>query len=44
MKAFVRTSTEVKNTIRTNRSIFEQRSNAKDDYDLVTRELMGMTS
>ena len=44
MKAFIRTSTEVKNTIRTGRSIFEHRSNAKDDYDLVTRELMGLTS
>lgn len=44
LKAFVRTSTEVKNTIRTGKTIFEHRSNAKDDYDLVTRELMGMTS
>lgn len=44
MKAFVRTSTEVKNTIRTGKTIFEHKSNAKDDYDLVTRELIGMTS
>lgn len=44
MKAFIRTSTEVKNTIRTGKTIFEHKSNAKDDYDLVTRELMGMTS
>ena len=41
LKAFVRTSTEVKNTIRTGRTIFDNRSNAKEDYDLVTRELMG---
>jgi chromosome partitioning protein len=44
LKAFVRTSTEVKNTIRTGRTIFDNRSNAKEDYDLVTRELMGFTN
>lgn len=44
MKTFIRTSTEVKNTIRTGKTIFEHKSNAKDDYDLVTRELIGMTS
>ncbi len=42
LKAFVRTSTEVKNTIRTGRSIYDHKSNAKEDYDLVTKELMGL--
>jgi chromosome partitioning protein len=44
VKAFIRTSTEVKNTIRTGSTIFDHKSNAKEDYDLVTRELIGMTS
>lgn len=42
LKAFVRTSTEVKNTIRTGRSIYDHKSNAKEDYDLVTKEVMGL--
>jgi len=44
MKAFVRTSTEVKNTIRTGRTVFDNKSTAKDDYDLVTRELIGLAN
>lgn len=43
LKTFIRTSTELKNTIRTGRTIFDHRSSAKDDYDLITRELLGMT-
>lgn len=41
LRAFIRTSSDVKNTIRTGKTVFEKRSAAKEDYDVVTRELMG---
>jgi len=41
LQAFIRTSSEVKNTIRTGRTIFNKKSTAKEDYDVVTRELLG---
>lgn len=40
LKSYIRTSSEIKNTIRTNRTIFSAKSNAKEDYDLMTKELM----
>lgn len=42
MKSYVRTSTEVKNTIGTGKSIYQTKSNAREDYDLVTREVLEM--
>jgi len=41
LQAFIRTSSEVKNTIRTGRTIFTKKSTAKEDYDVVARELLG---
>lgn len=40
MKHYIRTSTEIKNAIGSGRSIFNTKSTAKEDYDLVTKELM----
>lgn len=40
LKSYIRTSSEIKNTIRSQRTIFNSKSNAKTDYDLVTRELL----
>jgi len=44
LKGFIRTSTDFKNTIRSGRTIFDQKSNvkAKEDYDLITREILGL--
>lgn len=41
LKAFIRTSSEVKNTIRTGKTVFEKKCTAKEDYDVVARELLG---
>ena len=41
LKNYIRTSTEIKNSIRSSKSLFSAKSNAKEDYDLVTRELLG---
>lgn len=41
MKHYIRTSTEIKNNIGVTKTIFNSKSNAKEDYDMVTRELMG---
>lgn len=40
MKNYIRSSSEVKNTIGSGRTIFSTKSAAKEDYDLVTRELL----
>lgn len=40
MKSYVRTSTELKNTIGTGRTIYQTKSNAREDYELVTREVL----
>lgn len=40
LKSYIRTSSDIKNTIRSGRTIFSTKSNAKLDYDLVTRELL----
>jgi chromosome partitioning protein len=37
----IRTSTEVKNTLHRGRSLFSVKSVAKEDYDLLTREVLG---
>lgn len=42
LKSYIRTSSDIKNTVRTNRTIFSAKSNAKEDYDLMTRELMDL--
>jgi chromosome partitioning protein len=42
MKSYIRTSTEVKNTIGTGKTIYHTKSNAREDYDLVTREVLEM--
>lgn len=41
MDHYVRTSTDIKNSIGASRTIFSNKSNAKEDYDLVTKELLG---
>lgn len=41
LKHYVRTSTEIKNAIGGPRSVFTTKNNAKEDYDGVTRELLG---
>ncbi len=40
LKSYIRTSSEIKNTIRSSRTIFSNKTNAKADYDLVTREIL----
>ncbi|WP_413288231.1 ParA family protein [Bdellovibrio sp. HCB337] len=40
MKSYIRTSTEVKNTIGTGKTIYHTKSNAREDYELVTREVL----
>jgi chromosome partitioning protein len=42
MKSYIRTSTEVKNTIGTGKSIYNTKSNAHEDYDLITQEVLEM--
>lgn len=41
MKGYIRNSTEVKNAIRSDKSLFSGKSPVKGDYDFVARELMG---
>lgn len=41
MKGYIRTSSEVKNTVRSGKSLFAGKSPVKADYDFVTRELLG---
>lgn len=41
MKNYVRSSSDLKNSIGTGKSIFSSKGAAKEDYDLVTRELLG---
>lgn len=40
MKGYIRTSTEVKNTIGTGKTIYHAKSNAREDYEQVTREVL----
>lgn len=41
MKSYIRASSDVKNSIRGERHLFSGSSPVKDDYDLVTREVLG---
>lgn len=41
MKGYIRTSSEVKNTVRSGKSLFAGKSTVKADYDFVTREMLG---
>lgn len=40
MKGYIRTSSEVKNTLRSGKSLFSGKSPVKEDYDFVTREIL----
>lgn len=40
LKSFIRTNTEIKNTIQS-KTVFYKNSTAKEDYDVVTREILG---
>ncbi len=42
LRSFVRSSTEIKNRINTEKTIFDRKSTAKEDYDIVTREILGL--
>jgi chromosome partitioning protein len=44
LKNYIRSSSEVKNTLGTGRTIYSTKNPAKEDYDLVTRELLGFAS
>jgi chromosome partitioning protein len=41
IKTYVRSSSDVKNTIRGAKTLYATKSKAKEDYDLVSRELLG---
>ncbi|MES3036287.1 MAG: ParA family protein [Bdellovibrionota bacterium] len=41
LKSFVRTNSEIKNTIATDKTIFQRQGAAKVDYDMVAREILG---
>jgi chromosome partitioning protein len=41
MDSYIRTSTEVKNTIRSGKTLFSGKSVAKEDYDMAAREMLG---
>ncbi|QDK37177.1 ParA family protein [Bdellovibrio sp. NC01] len=43
MKGYIRTSSEVKNSVRSGKSLFAGKSPVKADYDFVTREVLGFT-
>jgi chromosome partitioning protein len=38
---YIRTSSDIKNSIGSSKTIFNSKSHAKEDYDMVTRELLG---
>jgi chromosome partitioning protein len=42
MKSYIRTSTDIKNSIGSAKTIYRTKSAAKEDYDLVTREILGI--
>lgn len=42
LDGFIRTSTQFKNSINSQATIFAQKSTAKEDYDLLAREVLGM--
>lgn len=40
LKNYIRTSSDIKNSIRASKTLFATKSNAKEDYDAVTREIL----
>jgi chromosome partitioning protein len=42
INSFVRTSSEFKNVMRSGKTIFSHKGTAKEDYDTVTREVLGL--
>lgn len=44
LESFIRTSTEIKNTIHQGKNLFANKSVAKEDYDRLTREILGLRS
>ena len=42
LSSYIRTSSDFKNVIQTGSSIFSHKSTAKEDYDAITRELLGI--
>lgn len=44
LKHYIRTSSEIKNALTGGRTIFATKNNAKEDYDGLTRELLGFWS
>jgi chromosome partitioning protein len=40
LKNYIRVSSEIKNSIRASKTLFATKSNAKEDYDAVTREIL----
>lgn len=40
MKSYVRTSTEVKNTLGTGKTIYHSKSSVREDYEMITREVL----
>lgn len=44
LQSFVRTSADFKNVIRSGQNIFNHRGSAKEDYDTVTREILGLSN
>lgn len=44
MKSYIRSSSEVKNSVRGEKHLFAGSSGVKDDYDAVTREVLGFTT
>jgi len=41
LKNYIRASSEIKNSIRSTRHLYSAKSNAKADYEAVTREILG---
>lgn len=44
IKNYIRTSSELKNSVLSGKTVFSTKNAAHEDYDLVTRELLGMSS
>lgn len=42
LRSFVRQSADIKNTIGSGKTIFDSKGHAKDDYDRVTRDILGV--
>lgn len=42
LKSYIRNSTDIKTLVATKKTLFDSKGNGKADYDLVTRELLGL--